>query len=48
MTNISSLHFSVNIISRKDGRSTVACAAYRSDEKLYDERNEKYHKFKKA
>ncbi|PEK79829.1 hypothetical protein CN594_24510 [Bacillus toyonensis] len=47
MANISSLHFSVNIISRKDGRSTVACAAYRSDEKLYDERNEKYHKFKK-
>ncbi|EOP32265.1 MobQ family relaxase [Bacillus cereus] len=47
MTNISSLHFSVNLISRKDGRSTVACAAYRSDEKLYDERNEKHHKFKK-
>ena len=43
----SSLHFSVNIISRKQGRSTVACAAYRSDEKLYDERNQRSFQFKK-
>ncbi|KYG33496.1 MobQ family relaxase [Priestia endophytica] len=43
----SSLHFSVNIISRKQGRSTVACAAYRSDESLYDERNEREFRFKK-
>jgi hypothetical protein len=43
----STLHFSVNIISRKDGRSTVACAAYRSDEKLYDERNQRNFEFKK-
>ena len=43
----STLHFSVNIISRKQGRSTVACAAYRSDEKLYDERNERHFQFKK-
>ena len=41
------LHFSVNIISRKDGRSTVAAAAYRSDEKLYDERNQRNFQFKK-
>lgn len=45
--NNSSLHFSVNIISRKDGRSTVACAAYRSDEKLFDERNQRNFQFKK-
>lgn len=43
----SSLHFSLNIISRKDGRSTVAAAAYRSDEKLYDERNGRSFQFKK-
>ena len=43
----STLHFSVSIISRKQGRSTVACAAYRSDEKLYDERNERNFQFKK-
>lgn len=43
----SSLHFSVNIISRKQGRSTVACAAYRSDERLYDERNQRTFQFKK-
>lgn len=43
---ISTLHFSVNIISRKQGRSTVACAAYRSDERLYDERNQRSFQFK--
>lgn len=41
------LHFSVNIISRKDGRSTVAAAAYRSDQKLYDERNQRSFQFRK-
>ena len=29
-------HFSVKNISRGDGRSAVACAAYRSGEKLED------------
>ncbi|CAI8917085.1 MobQ family relaxase [Priestia megaterium] len=43
----SSLHFSLNIISRADGKSTVAAAAYRSDEKLYDERNGRSFQFKK-
>jgi len=43
----STLHFSVNIISRRQGRSTVACAAYRSDERLYDERNQRSFQFKK-
>ena len=27
-------HFSVKAISRSDGRSAIACAAYRSGEKL--------------
>ena len=31
-------HFSVKNISRSAGRSAVACAAYRSGEKLIDER----------
>lgn len=31
-------HFSGTIISRSQGRSAVACAAYRSAESLYDER----------
>ena len=30
-------HLSVKAISRSDGRSAVACAAYRSGEKLLDE-----------
>lgn len=34
-------HFSVKNISRSDGRSVVACAAYRSGEKLIDERQGK-------
>ena len=29
-------HFSVDLVSRADGRSAVACAAYRSGERLYD------------
>jgi len=34
-------HFSTKIISRSKGQSAVACAAYRSGDKLYDERYEK-------
>lgn len=34
-------HFSVKNISRGDGRSAVACSAYRSGEKLIDERQGK-------
>ena len=33
-------HLSVKAISRSDGRSAVACAAYRSGEKLLDEKYE--------
>ena len=36
--NVAIFHFSVKNISRSDGRSAVACAAYRSGEKLKDER----------
>ena len=36
-------HFSGTIISRSQGRSAVACAAYRSAEKLVDERSVKEH-----
>ena len=31
-------HFSVTAIARSQGRSAVACAAYRAAERLYDER----------
>ncbi len=34
-------HFSVKNVSRADGRSAVAAAAYRSGEKLIDERQGK-------
>ena len=34
-------HFSVKTISRGAGRSAVACSAYRSGEKLIDERQGK-------
>ena len=34
-------HFSVKTISRSAGRSAVACSAYRSGEKLIDERQGK-------
>ncbi|MEK4654647.1 MULTISPECIES: MobQ family relaxase [unclassified Niallia] len=39
-------HFSVQMISRGKGQSAIASAAYRSGEKLYDERSEqsKYYK----
>lgn len=38
-------HFSGTIISRSQGRSAVACAAYRSAEKLVDERYKKTHDY---
>ena len=34
-------HFSGTVISRSQGRSAIACAAYRSGERLMDERYEK-------
>lgn len=38
-------HFSGTIISRSQGRSAVACAAYRSAEKLQDERYDREHDY---
>jgi hypothetical protein len=38
-------HESVQIISRSKGRSAVACASYRSAEKLYDQRYERTHDY---
>lgn len=38
-------HFSVDVISRSQGRSAVACAAYRSAEKLQDQRYDKTHDY---
>ena len=38
-------HFSTKIISRAKGQSAVACAAYRTSEKMYDERYEKWHDY---
>lgn len=40
-------HFSVKNVSRSDGRSVVACAAYRSGEKLIDERQGKEQDYTK-
>jgi len=40
-------HFSGTIISRSQGRSVVACAAYRSGEKLFDERYQKLQDYSK-
>ena len=40
-------HLSVKAISRSDGRSAVACAAYRSGEKLLDEKYEKSQDYTK-
>ena len=34
-------HFSVKAISRADGRSAIAAAAYRSGEKLIDQKQQK-------
>jgi Ti-type conjugative transfer relaxase TraA len=38
-------HFSGTVISRSQGRSAVACAAYRSAEKLHDERCDREHDY---
>ncbi len=38
-------HFSGTIISRSQGRSAVACAAYRSAERLHDEKYDKDHDY---
>jgi Ti-type conjugative transfer relaxase TraA len=38
-------HFSGTVISRSQGRSAVACAAYRSAEKLHDERCDREHNY---
>lgn len=38
-------HFSGTIISRSQGRSAVACAAYRSGEELHDEKYDKTHDY---
>ncbi|MCI4590409.1 Ti-type conjugative transfer relaxase TraA [Sphingobium sp. BYY-5] len=38
-------HFSVQVISRASGRSAVAAAAYRSAERLHDERLDRDHDF---
>lgn len=40
-------HLSAQMISRSQGRSAVASAAYRSGEKMYDERYEKEHDYTK-
>lgn len=40
-------HFSGTIISRSQGRSVVACAAYRSGERLHDARYDKIHDYTK-
>ena len=40
-------HFSASVISRGAGRSAIAAAAYRSAEKLYDERLDHSHDFTK-
>lgn len=40
-------HLSGSIIARSQGRSAVACAAYRAGEKLYDARYEKFQDYTK-
>lgn len=40
-------HFSAQVISRSQGRSAVAAAAYRAGEKLYDERYGNMHDYTK-
>lgn len=40
-------HFDAQIISRSQGRSAVASAAYRAGEKLHDEREDKTHDYTK-
>ena len=38
-------HFSAKVISRANGSSAVASAAYRSASELFDERLERHHDF---
>ena len=38
-------HFSAKVISRQTGASAVASAAYRSADRLFDERNNRHHDF---
>ena len=38
-------HLSAKIVGRSGGRSAVAAAAYRSGERLYDERHERVHDY---
>lgn len=40
-------YFDAKVISRSKGQSIVACAAYRSAEKLYDERYEKLYDYER-
>lgn len=42
---MSSPHFDISILARAKGHSSVAAAAYRSGEKLYDARQKKYHDY---
>ncbi|WFU07543.1 MobQ family relaxase (plasmid) [Rhizobium sp. CB3171] len=44
---MASYHFSVNIIGRKAGRSSVAAAAYRAAERLQDERSGAVHDYER-
>lgn len=39
-------HFSVKVISRASGRSSIAAAAYRAGERLHDERLDRDHDFR--
>ena len=39
-------HFSVQVIGRSSGRSSVAAAAYRAGERLHDERLDRDHDFR--
>lgn len=41
-------HFSAQVISRSNNRNAVKCAAYRSGERLYDERNRVAYEYKRA
>jgi Ti-type conjugative transfer relaxase TraA len=45
--NMAIFHFSGTIISRSQGRSAIACAAYRAAERLYDERYGKTQNYSK-
>lgn len=42
---MASFRFSAKVISRADNRSAVACAAYRSGDRLFDERTGKTHDY---